>query len=106
MHNTSVLKYFRYLSHAPKLSMDDDKSHPEKRCKIYCNTGSSTLYFTTSVACAEDGIKLVGPVPERPISESRIKTLLHFLYLPSYALLRVTICVIVTVSQSKDSTVF
>ena len=52
-HSTSVLKYFQYLSQAPKLSMDD-KSHPEKRCKIYCNTGSSTLYFTTPVACAAD----------------------------------------------------
>ena len=31
--------------------------------------------------------------------------MLHFLYLPAYALLRGTCCVIITVSQSKDSTV-
>ena len=31
--------------------------------------------------------------------------MLHFLYLPSCALLRGTFCVIITVSQSKDSTV-
>ena len=47
-------------------------------------------------------------VPESLISiiKPRIKILFHFLYLPSCALLRVTICVIITVSQSEGSTVW
>ena len=50
---------------------------------------------------------LLGSVPERPIStKTRIRILLHFLHLLSYTLLRVTICVIITVSRSKDTTVF
>ena len=40
---------------------------------------------------------VLGSVPERLIStKTRIRILLHFLYLSSYALLRVTICVIIT----------
>ena len=42
-----------------------------------------------------------GPVPERPISGNPGL----MLYLPSYALLRVTFCVIIVVSKSKGSTV-
>ena len=39
------------------------------------------------------------PVPERPISfNPGLKLLFHFLYLPSYALLRKTFCVIITVN--------
>ena len=40
--------------------------------------------------------------PEAPVPENFVP----FLYLPSYALLRVTFCVIMTVSQSKGTTVF
>ena len=40
--------------------------------------------------------RVLGSVPERPINtKTRIRILLHFLYLPSYALLRVTICVVI-----------
>ena len=42
-----------------------------------------------------------GPVPERPISGNPGL----MLYLPSYALLRVTFCVIIAVSKSRGSTV-
>ena len=43
-----------------------------------------------------------GPVPERQISANPGL----MLYLPSYALLRVTFCVMITASQRKGSTVF
>ena len=50
---------------------------------------------------------LQGPVPERSNGvKSRIKILFRFCILHSYVLLRVTFCVIVTVSRSKGSTVF
>ena len=44
-------------------------------------------------------------VPENPISP-RLKILFHLLYLPSYALLRVTFYVIITESRSKNTAVF
>ena len=49
-----------------------------------------------------------GPVPERPLSINPpgFKILLHFCFLNSYALLRVTFCVIITASCCKGSTVF
>ena len=41
-------------------------------------------------------------VPERPISTNPgLKILFHFLYLPSYALLRKTFCVFITESRGK-----
>ena len=49
-----------------------------------------------------DEIPFHGPLPEMP----GFKIFFPFLYLPSYALLRVTICVFITVPQSKDSAVF
>ena len=46
-------------------------------------------------------------VPGRPISVNPgLKVLFHVCMLHSYALLRVTFCVIMTVSQSKGTTVF
>ena len=46
-------------------------------------------------------------VPENPISGNpRLKILFHLLYLPSYALLRVTFYVIITESRSKNTAVF
>ena len=48
----------------------------------------------------------LGPVPERPISANPGLVLFDFLYLPSYALLRVTFCVIISFFQSKGTTVF
>ena len=48
--------------------------------------------------------KYQGPVPERPISFNPGLKFCSVLYLHSYALLRVTFCVISTVSRSKDST--
>jgi len=52
----------------------DDKSGPEKRCESYCNTGSSILYFGTTVAFATDGIKLLvksvcEKAPEIPVQD-------------------------------------
>ena len=45
-------------------------------------------------------------VPERPIrANPGIKILFHLLYLPSYALLRVTFYVIITESRSKDNSI-
>ena len=45
------------------------------------------------------------PLPERPISANPgLKFCPTFLYLPSYVLLRVTFCVIITISRSKGST--
>ena len=50
--------------------------------------------------------KAQGPVPERQISANPgSKFLFHFCILPSYVLLRVTFCVIITVSRGKGSTV-
>ena len=48
------------------------------------------------------------PVPERPITVALIQdyNFVLFCILPSYALLRVTFCVIMTVSQSEGTTVF
>ena len=46
------------------------------------------------------------PVPERPISAYQGLIFVPFFYLPFFVLLKVTFCVIITVSQSKGSTVF
>ena len=59
----------------------------------------------------ESGILLTigiqGPVPGRQISaDPGSKFSFHFNILPSYVLLRVTFCVIITVSRSKGSTYF
>ena len=51
--------------------------------------------------------KVLVPVPENPISANPgLKILFHLLYLPSYALLRVTFYVIITDSRSKNTAVF
>ena len=53
------------------------------------------------------GVLVLAPVPERPISTNPgLKILFRLLYLLSYALLRVTLYVIMTESRSKDTTVF
>ena len=52
-------------------------------------------------------LKFHAQVPERLIStKSRIKNFVPFLYLPSYALLRVTFYVIIIESCRKEKTVF
>ena len=49
-----------------------------------------------------DGGEIQGPVPERPISANPgLNFFFPILYLPSYALLGVSFCVIITVSKSK-----
>ena len=49
---------------------------------------------------------LLGPVPEKPISANpELKFSSTFRILPPYALLKVTICVIIPIFRSKDSTV-
>ena len=51
--------------------------------------------------------KVLVPVPENPISANPgLKILFHLLYLPSYALLRVTFYVVITESRSKNTGVF
>ena len=48
--------------------------------------------------------KVLVPVPENPISANPgLKILFHLLYLPSYALLRVTFYVVITESRSKNT---
>ena len=50
---------------------------------------------------------LLSPVPERPIgANTGLKFLFHFCILPSYVLLRVTFCAIITASRRKGSTIF
>ena len=49
----------------------------------------------------------LGPVLERPISVNPVlKILFRFCIVPSYVLLKVIFCVIITVSRSKGLTVF
>ena len=51
--------------------------------------------------------KVPVPVPENPISaKPGLKILFHLLYLPSYALLRVTFYVIITESRGNNTAVF
>ena len=51
--------------------------------------------------------KVLVPVPENPISaHPGLKILFHLLYLPSFALLRVTCYVIITEYRSKNTAVF
>ena len=51
--------------------------------------------------------KVLVPVPENPISaNSGLNILFNLLYLPSYALLRVTFYVVITESRSKNTAVF
>ena len=51
--------------------------------------------------------KVLVAVPENPISaNSGLNILFHLLYLPSYALLRVTFYVVITESRSKNTAVF
>ena len=48
-----------------------------------------------------------GPVPERPINVNPGLTFCSvFVFFHSYALLRVKVCVTITISRSKGSTVF
>ena len=49
---------------------------------------------------------LQDPVPERPIRANPGLVLLRCYILPLYVLLRVTFCVIIIESRSKDSTIF
>ena len=60
----------------------------------------SILYIVILVTLSNKNIDVQGQVPERPISANPgLKFCSPFcIYVPSYALLRVTFCVIITVS--------
>ena len=73
----------------------------KKTIQFSTNTVNSRLADTPITWTAA---KYQGPVPERPISFNPVLKFCSVLYLHSYALLRVTFCVISTVSRSKDST--
>ena len=62
----------------------------------------SIFYMVILVTLSNKNIDVQGLVPERPISANPgLKFCSTFcIYVPSYALLRVTFCVIITVSQS------
>ena len=76
-------------------------SRAKKTIQFSTNTVNSRLADTPITWTTA---KYQGPVPERPISFNPGLKFCSVLYLHSYALLRVTFCVISTVSRSKDST--